>query len=219
MGIGIICLLGKLHKWDESAVWFDGSSLGMTKPTWVRPVSTNYILAAVFVFAIGVYLSVTIPALKAVVNPAEADSELAFDQNLGLLGAGNTIIAGLLVLILVMQARHTVVGKAANEAQRFSCSGRTRVREACRGKGAGCVREGKDQGGQVGVNSRCTHACNLLHSTSLSLSCRAQTHLPCILGPTQFSGYFPGAPQNRFTSTHGCLSFKTRSREEYRFLT
>jgi len=85
MGIGIICLLGKLHKWDESAVWFDGSSL------------------AVFVFAIAVYLTVTIPALRAVVNPAEADPEFTLDQNLGLIGAGNTIIAGLLVLVLVMQ--------------------------------------------------------------------------------------------------------------------
>lgn len=106
MGIGIVCLLGKLHRWDESAVWFDGSSLGMTKPA-VRLVPTNEFLTAVFVFSIAVYLSVTIPALKAVVNPAEADPEFTFDQNLGLLGAGNTIIAGLLVLILVMQARHT----------------------------------------------------------------------------------------------------------------
>jgi hypothetical protein len=31
MGIGIACLLGKLHKWDDSAIWFDGSSLGMGK--------------------------------------------------------------------------------------------------------------------------------------------------------------------------------------------
>jgi hypothetical protein len=106
MGIGIVCLLGKLHRWDESAIWFDGSSLGMTKPA-VRLLPTNEFLTAVFVLAIAVYLSVTIPALKAVVNPAEADPELTFDQNLGLLGAGNTIIAGLLVLILVMQARHT----------------------------------------------------------------------------------------------------------------
>ena len=31
MGIGIISLLGKLHKWDEGAIWFDGSSLGMSE--------------------------------------------------------------------------------------------------------------------------------------------------------------------------------------------
>ena len=60
---------------------------------------------AVFVFAIAVYLTVTIPALKAVANPADVDPEFTLDQNLGLLGAGNTIMAGLLVLILVLQVR------------------------------------------------------------------------------------------------------------------
>lgn len=34
MGIGTISLLGKLHKWDEGAIWFDGSSLGMNKHTF-----------------------------------------------------------------------------------------------------------------------------------------------------------------------------------------
>ncbi|KAF9648894.1 hypothetical protein BDM02DRAFT_3128767 [Thelephora ganbajun] len=126
MGIGIICLLGKLHKWDESAIWFDGSSL------------------AVFVFAVAVYLTVTIPALKAVVNPADADPEFTFDQNLGLLGAGNTIIAGLLVLVLVMQARRAGVDRAGKEADHFSCSGWTRIREARRSKGVGGRGEGKD---------------------------------------------------------------------------
>ena len=67
-------------------------------------------------FAIAVYLTVTIPALRAVVNPAEVDSEFTFDQNLGLLGAGNTIIAGLLILILVMQARRTTANEEAHEA-------------------------------------------------------------------------------------------------------
>ncbi len=28
MGVGIIGLAGKLHKWDDSAMFFDGSSLG-----------------------------------------------------------------------------------------------------------------------------------------------------------------------------------------------
>jgi hypothetical protein len=102
-------LLGKLHRWDESAVWFDGSSLGMKKPTWVRSRFRLTDSTAVFVLAIAVYLTVTIPALKAVVNPAEADPEFTLDQNLGLLGAGNTIIAGLLVLVLVMQARRTII--------------------------------------------------------------------------------------------------------------
>ncbi len=28
MGVGIIGLVGKLHKWDESAMFFDGSCIG-----------------------------------------------------------------------------------------------------------------------------------------------------------------------------------------------
>lgn len=107
MGIGVACLLGKLHRWDESAVWFDGSSLGMDKTDMKvdQGLTVRWFRTAVFVCAIAVYLTVTIPALNAVVNPGEADSEFSLDENLGLLGAGNTIIAGLLFLILVMQAR------------------------------------------------------------------------------------------------------------------
>jgi hypothetical protein len=82
-------------------------------------VLTNGFHTAALVFAIAVYLTVTIPALRAVVNPAEADPEFTFDENLGLLGAGNTIIAGLLLLILVMQARHAIADKAANETDYF----------------------------------------------------------------------------------------------------
>jgi len=29
IGMGIIGLVAKLHEWDESAIFFDGSSLGM----------------------------------------------------------------------------------------------------------------------------------------------------------------------------------------------
>jgi len=132
-------------------------------------VWTNRFRTAVLVFAIAVYLTVTIPALQAVVNPAEADPEFTFDQNLGLLGAGNTIIAGLLVLVLVMQARQTVVDNAEGVTESVLCSGWTRVREARGSKGVGCDREGKDQGCQVGVNSRYVvpYARNLLLSSSL----------------------------------------------------
>ena len=173
-------------------------------------------MAAVFVFAIAVYLSVTIPALKAVVNPAEADHEFTLDQNLGLLGAGNTIIAGLLVLILVMQARHPVFVKVATEAESFSCSGWTRVREARRSEGVGCGREVEDQGGQVGVNGCCVapRACITL---TLNLS-RPRSRFPCTLGPIQFGGCSPGVPRDRYTLTNGCLSFKTKSRGRFRFL-
>lgn len=28
MGVGVVGLISKVHKWDESAMFFDGSSLG-----------------------------------------------------------------------------------------------------------------------------------------------------------------------------------------------
>lgn len=216
MGIGIACLLGKLHKWDESAIWFDGSSLGMTKPiTFVS--QANEFRTAVFVFAITVYLAVTIPALKAVVNPADADSEFTLEQSLGVLGAGNTIIAGLLLLILVMQARHTVDVKVTNDAERFffSSSGWTGVREAYGSKGISHGREGKDQGCKVRVISCCdaSYACITLMLTTLW----STASFPCTLGPIQFSGCFRGVLRNRYTLTTDCLLFKTRSQEKYRF--
>lgn len=31
--LGIVGLLGKLHRWDDSAMFFDGSSLGASLPT------------------------------------------------------------------------------------------------------------------------------------------------------------------------------------------
>ncbi len=33
MGVGLLALAGKLWKWDESAMFFDGSSLGLSKST------------------------------------------------------------------------------------------------------------------------------------------------------------------------------------------
>ena len=104
-----------------------------------------------FVFAITVYLTVIIPALKAVVGPAEADPEFTFEQNLGLIGAGNTIIAGLLVLVLVMQARWAIVNNAVNEAECLSCPGWARVCETRRSQSVGCRGERKGQSRKIGL--------------------------------------------------------------------
>jgi hypothetical protein len=35
MGLGVVSLIAKLHKWDESALFFDGSSLGKDVPTLI----------------------------------------------------------------------------------------------------------------------------------------------------------------------------------------
>jgi ER membrane protein SH3 len=106
MGIGVFSLLGKLHKWDESAMWFDGSSLG-TVPyqTFSLHLAVDGFLSAAFVFAISVYLTVIIPNLKNVVTPGVVESEFTPDQSLSLIGAGNSIVMVLLILILALQVR------------------------------------------------------------------------------------------------------------------
>jgi len=158
---------------------------------------TDWFRTAVFVFAIAVYLTVTIPALKAVVNPVEADSEFTLDQNLGLIGAGNTIIAGLLALVLVMQARYTIAGRVASEAKYFSCPGWARVREAHRSQGVGCRGEGKEQGCQVGVNS-----VGLFHTlvslVCLLLSFITLSTLSCNLTPILLDGFCCGVLRREY---------------------
>ncbi|KAF9820891.1 hypothetical protein IEO21_01118 [Rhodonia placenta] len=86
MGAGILGLVGKLHKWDESALFFDGSSL------------------AAFVFAIAVYLSVGVPASKTVAAPLESEPPSVQVEALRVLSAGNTIMIVLLGAVLALQA-------------------------------------------------------------------------------------------------------------------
>ncbi|KAH9479620.1 hypothetical protein JR316_0008215 [Psilocybe cubensis] len=87
VGIGLIGFLAKLHKWTESAVFFDGSSL------------------AAYVFAIVVYLTVNINSLRTIVDPVQ-NVESREDQVMAMrvLAAGNVIIIASLGLILLLQA-------------------------------------------------------------------------------------------------------------------
>ncbi|KAH8116425.1 Shr3 amino acid permease chaperone [Phellopilus nigrolimitatus] len=86
VGIGILGLIGKLHKWDECALFFDGSSL------------------AAYVFATGVYLAVSIPALRTIVDPIEGvDTREDRIEAMRVLAAGNSIIMILLGAILCLQ--------------------------------------------------------------------------------------------------------------------
>ncbi|KAI0731242.1 Shr3 amino acid permease chaperone [Earliella scabrosa] len=85
--VGLIGLIGKLHKWDESAMWFDGTSL------------------AAYIFAVAVYLTVNIQACRTVVDPVpDVDTEEDRVEALRILSAGNTIIIACLVGVLVLQA-------------------------------------------------------------------------------------------------------------------
>jgi hypothetical protein len=87
IGIGMVGLLSKLHKWDDSAMFFDGSSL------------------AAYVFGIAVYVTVTIPALRTVVNPVpNVDTREDQVEAMRVLSAGNTIIMVILGAILALQA-------------------------------------------------------------------------------------------------------------------
>ncbi|KAF8972614.1 Shr3 amino acid permease chaperone [Flammula alnicola] len=75
VGVGLIGLLSKLFQWDESAMFFDGSSL------------------AVYVFGIAVYLTVTIQSLRTIVSPIkEVDEREDQIMAMRVLAAGNTII-------------------------------------------------------------------------------------------------------------------------------
>ncbi|KAL0953420.1 hypothetical protein HGRIS_004657 [Hohenbuehelia grisea] len=87
VGVGVIGLLSKLHKWDDSAMFFDGSSL------------------AAYVFSIAVYLTVTIPTLRTIVTPVpNVDTFEDRVEALGVLSAGNVIIALCFGGILALQA-------------------------------------------------------------------------------------------------------------------
>ncbi|KAF9457195.1 Shr3 amino acid permease chaperone [Collybia nuda] len=87
VGVGLIGLLSKLHKWDDSAMFFDGSSL------------------AAYVFSIAVYITVTIPALRTIVIPVEnVDTQEDRIEAMRLLSAGNVIIIFGLGGILLLQA-------------------------------------------------------------------------------------------------------------------
>lgn len=99
IGVGLAGFIFKLHKWDESAMFFDGSSL------------------AVYVFAIMVYLSVIIPGLQTVADPVK-DVDTREDQleALRMLSAGNIIIIGCLFLVLLLQGGQEYARRADAKA-------------------------------------------------------------------------------------------------------
>ena len=122
MGVGLVGLVGKVHKWDESAMFFDGSSLGeCTRPSRRRsrdqlpsvrlspqrvPVPPPRHTIAAFVFAISVYLSVGVPACRTIATPVEGvDTREDQIEALRILSAGNTIIIVLLGAVLALQVR------------------------------------------------------------------------------------------------------------------
>ncbi|EIN06174.1 hypothetical protein PUNSTDRAFT_54452 [Punctularia strigosozonata HHB-11173 SS5] len=86
MGAGLVGLLAKLFVWTESAMWFDGSCV------------------VVYMLAIVVYMTVTIPSMRTIVDPVDVDTRADRIEALRILAAGNTIMMGLLGAVICLQA-------------------------------------------------------------------------------------------------------------------
>ncbi|KAH8832577.1 Shr3 amino acid permease chaperone, partial [Flagelloscypha sp. PMI_526] len=84
---GVLALIAKLYKWNDSAFFFDGTSIGA------------------YVFALSVYVTVTVPGVRSIANPPpeldDPEEKLAAIQ---VLSAGNVIIALCLGMVLLLQA-------------------------------------------------------------------------------------------------------------------
>ncbi|KAF8227541.1 hypothetical protein L208DRAFT_1424705 [Tricholoma matsutake] len=99
VGVGIIGLVSKLHKWDDSAMFFDGSCLGA------------------YVLCISIYLTVIIPALRTIVTPLEGvDTREDRIEAMRVLSAGNVMIMVGLGAILVLQAGQEYARRAEMKA-------------------------------------------------------------------------------------------------------
>jgi hypothetical protein len=117
MGVGVIGLVGKLTKMDDSAWFFDGSSLGepiveaieSAQLTHTQPLNLNLFLpppTAAYIFALSVYLSVGLPASRTIATPVEGiDTREDQIEALRLVSAGNTIVIALLAGVLLLQVR------------------------------------------------------------------------------------------------------------------
>jgi hypothetical protein len=104
--VGFIGLLAKLHAWDESAMFFDGSSIGKLTPIFFlnRCVLTRTHTVA-YILALAVYVTVTIPSLRTIVTPVAGETRNDKIEAMRVLSAGNTIIVVILVGVLLLQVR------------------------------------------------------------------------------------------------------------------
>lgn len=94
-------LVAKFVQWNESAIFFDGSSLGKAWPR-SRVVRADCPQVA-YIFAMSVYAAVTIPNLRTMVTPAEVDTMDDRIEAMRILSAGNTIMMLVLGAILGLQ--------------------------------------------------------------------------------------------------------------------
>ncbi|KAH9840105.1 Shr3 amino acid permease chaperone [Rhodofomes roseus] len=115
MGMGALGLCGQLNRWDESAIFFDGSSL------------------AAYIFAMAVYISVGIPASRSVAIPRPEDTRASQVEALRVLSAGNTIIIVCLGAVLALQAgeeyARRIEAKAKEDFERRHPAGASKAPE------------------------------------------------------------------------------------------
>ena len=115
VGVGVLALVAKLFRWDDSAMFFDGTSIGMKNPArfilchcfsyLIFSFSLLFLFPGAYVLAIAVYATVTIPTLKTVVEPLEVDSHEDRILALRVLSASNVITIMLLGVLLTLQVR------------------------------------------------------------------------------------------------------------------
>jgi len=113
VGVGVLALVAKLFRWDDSAMFFDGTSIGMKNPARSiiicviahRRCFCLFVCSGAYVLAIAVYATVTIPTLKTVVEPLEVDSPEDRILALRVLSASNVITILLLGVLLTLQVR------------------------------------------------------------------------------------------------------------------
>ena len=113
MGIGMLACILKMGEWDESALFFDGSSVGELPLSSSRRLGLQAQAQSrlpqsrlgLFLIGIILYISVTLPTLGSVVSPSEVDTLNDQREALSVLMAGNSMIIFCLVGILVLQVR------------------------------------------------------------------------------------------------------------------
>jgi len=124
MGIGLLSLIAKLGSWDDSAKFFDGTSIGM------------------FLAGIVIYVTVGIPTLHTVAEPYADDSLADQREALAVLSAANTLIIICLLGVLLMQAGQEYTRRDfANAVRKI----RLEDEKAAAAAGAAGAEEKKDQ--------------------------------------------------------------------------
>ncbi|KAJ7132044.1 Shr3 amino acid permease chaperone [Mycena epipterygia] len=107
VGVMLLGLVAKLHTWDDSAMFFDGSSL------------------VVVVFGFAVYITVVIPTLRTIVEPLEDETRQVRIEAMTVLSAANIIIIFCLGFVLLLQAGQEYARRAdAREQARVEAEGK-----------------------------------------------------------------------------------------------